>query len=341
MNQEWKTVSWKCPSNIALIKYWGKYGHQLPLNPSLSLTLKNAYTQTTVEYKAKKTEKASVEFIQMHNDHQDRMTRFINNQKESFPNIFDYDLRIKTFNSFPDQAGIASSASGLGALALCLCEISNGFNSSDQFYRQVSDVARQGSGSASRSIYGNYVVWGEHDQFPSYSNEFALKVDVNVHPHFQNMQNAILIVDSAKKSLSSSAGHRLMENHNYRRPRLENAKRKISELHKILESGDWRLFSDLVIAEAWELHALMMLSQPPFTLLRPKTLEAIEKIEEFRKKENINCAWTLDAGPNIHFLFQESDKNRIQQFIALKIEPLTETVLYDQQGDGPERIEHV
>jgi len=337
MSESWRKTTWRSPSNIALIKYWGKRGDQIPLNPSMSLTLKNAHTQTEVSFREKKTAAGTIEFQELPADHQKRILEFIEKRKSLLPGIEKFDLSIRSFNTFPDQAGIASSASGLSALALCLLDIVSDKDSSD-FKEQASCLARLGSGSASRSIYGDLVVWGEHKKYPSYSNDYAKPIESDVHSDFQNMQNAILIVDSSKKKLSSSKGHQLMDNHSYKEARLNNVNKKFHDLHQILKSGDWQSFSELVIGEAWELHALMMLSTPAYSLLKPNTLEIIEQISDFKKQNKVKCTWTLDAGPNIHFLYAKEDESSVRDFIKNELESYTERILFDEVGSGSEKV---
>ena len=121
-------VTWKSPSNLALIKYWGKYGMQLPKNPSVSFTLNNAYSSTKIAYKAKETgdQDISLDFY-FHDEPNEafgnRVKKYLNNLVDIFPFLRQMHLTVHSQNSFPHSAGIASSASGLSAIALCLCSI--------------------------------------------------------------------------------------------------------------------------------------------------------------------------------------------------------------------------
>ena len=116
-------VHWRSPSNIALIKYWGKHGRQLPRNPSISFTLNNAFTDTTLQYVAKQGNdqliNLSFNFSGAPNEaFRLKMVKFLESIVDIFPFLRQLDLKIDSYNSFPHSAGIASSASSMSALAL-------------------------------------------------------------------------------------------------------------------------------------------------------------------------------------------------------------------------------
>ena len=150
------TTSWKSPSNIALVKYWGKKpnGVQLPANASISFTLNNCATTTKLTYSEQDTLEIEVllegekepSFIP-------KIQKFIERIAPIFPFVKTGKYRIDTSNSFPHSSGIASSASGMSALALCICDIAKekGVLAENDFKQTASVLARLGSGSASRS----------------------------------------------------------------------------------------------------------------------------------------------------------------------------------------------
>ncbi|RLA64747.1 MAG: diphosphomevalonate decarboxylase [Epsilonproteobacteria bacterium] len=313
-------VTWKCPSNIALIKYWGKRGHQLPLNPSLSITLKNAYTVTELAWE--KGEGLDFYFDGALNEaFKEKIKKYLDSLPYSF--LKEYKFKISSKNTFPHSAGIASSASSMGALGLCLASLIKNEMDED-FYKLASNLARLGSGSACRSVYGNMASW---------SDEFAIPIK-NIHENFKGMKNSILIVDRGVKEVSSRAGHALMENHPYRERRIQRANENYKNLNEAIASGDFETFGAIVEQEALELHALMMTSSPSFILMKPKTLSLIENIKTFRQESGLNLYFTLDAGPNIHLLYPDSQKDKISSFIK---EQEVE-VLEDEMGCGPELI---
>src|SRR5690554_1302680 len=181
------TASWLSPSNIALVKYWGKYGEQLPKNTSLSFTLSNCKTTTTLHYTKK--EEGDFSFIirldgKDQPDFRPKIETFFKRIEVYLPFLRSYDFVIETSNSFPHSSGIASSASGMSALALCLLSIERELNpemTDADFNEKASFLSRLGSGSASRSIEGPLVVWGEHTAIPGSSNLFATAYEGKVH----------------------------------------------------------------------------------------------------------------------------------------------------------------
>ena len=231
-----QTADWTSPSNIALIKYWGKHGNQLPSNPSLSFSLSAANTRMLVSVVGTGLPVVntfyfggleSVEF-------QKRIEKFLNEISPYFPFLYNTSLKIESWNSFPHSAGIASSASAFSALALCLCELSleTSFEETNKevFFRKASQIARIGSGSACRSVYGGFNSWGRTEIIENSSDEWATNADFEIHNVFKNMQDTILIVSSEKKKISSSAGHSLMNTHPYAKERYSLAVKNLEIL---------------------------------------------------------------------------------------------------------------
>ena len=339
-------VSWESPSNIAFVKYWGKYGNQLPKNASLSMSLSNSVTNTSIEYKSSNdSPKREFFFNGKLNDHfSKRIWKYIQSLYPIYPFLEKMDLSIESKNSFPHSAGIASSASAMSALALCLVDLErhifNNLND-DEFYNKASYIARLGSGSASRSVYGGFTIWGQAKLAHSKTdNKFAIDYNSNIHEHFQDLQDAIMIVDEGQKEVSSSMGHSLMDNHPYSDDRIAQADKHLNDLSEALVKGDKKTFIRIVENEALSLHALMMSSEPWFILMKPQTLSIIEKIKAYRKKTDAFIAFTLDAGPNVHVIYSKQDEGEINLFIEKELKPLCYQfhVIYDEMGKGPKKI---
>ena len=116
-------VAWRAPSNIALIKYWGKYGNQLPKNASISFTLNNAFTETSVKYAAKENNDKNIDLKFYFEGKEnpkfaEKIQKFLESIIPHFPFLTYVSLEINSSNSFPHSTGIASSASSMAALAL-------------------------------------------------------------------------------------------------------------------------------------------------------------------------------------------------------------------------------
>ncbi len=339
-------IVWKSPSNIALVKYWGKRPVQLPMNPSVSFTLNNSVTETAVEYSpAKKGLNVTFYFEGKRNvSFEEKTKKFFENITNIFPFLNQLEFTIHSKNSFPHSAGIASSASGMSALALALCSIENDhfgtLNNENDFFRKASYVARLGSGSAARSVYGGVVIWGETSAVPGNSDLYGIPVTGNVHKDFLNYHDTILLVDSGQKKVSSRVGHSLMENNPYAKTRFKQASENSVKILDILKSGDKEDFIKIVESEALTLHAMMMTSNPYYLLMKPGTLNIIENIFEFRNETGIPLCFTLDAGPNVHLLYPDENSESVNNFINDRLKPYLSQngFIKDNVGNGPERL---
>ena len=319
--------TWQTPSNIALVKYWGKSEPQLPKNASISFTLNNCHTTTTIEFERKVNQEKSISFElffegKKKDEFKPKIAKFFERILEYCSYISEYNMTIHSENSFPHSSGIASSASGMAAIAMCLISLEKELtpNLPEDFYTQkASFLARLGSGSASRSIEGPLVVWGKHPDIEGSSDLFGVKFPYKVHPIFEDYQDSILLVDKGEKQVSSTVGHNLMHNHPYAEQRFKQANENLQKLSVILQEGAIKDFINLVESEALTLHAMMLTSNPYFILMKPNTLEIINKIWEFRAQTNSNICFTLDAGANVHVLYPKTEKQLVIDFINTEL----------------------
>ncbi|WP_396179677.1 diphosphomevalonate decarboxylase [Flavobacterium sp.] len=314
---------WSAPSNIALVKYWGKKEHQIPANPSISFTLNNCKTITTLEFEPKSSDSNDFSFDlfldgKPKEDFKPKIQKFFERIAVYVPFLKDFHFVISTENTFPHSSGIASSASGMAAMAVNLMSMEKLFNpemADDYFWKKASFLARLGSGSACRSIKGSVVVWGKSESIKESSDLFGVEFTELIHPNFQQYQDTILLVDKGEKVVSSTVGHELMHNHPYAAQRFEQAHENLAKMKQILKDGNLKKFVELVESEALTLHSMMMTSHPYFILMKPNTLEIINKIWKFRQATDIQVCFTLDAGANVHVLYPENGKEKILQFI--------------------------
>lgn len=336
-------VSWESPSNIALVKYWGKKREQLPANPSISFTLNNCKTTTTLTYS--NSDKLSFEVYvdgKREEGFEPKIKTFFERISEYASFINTYKFRIDTSNSFPHSSGIASSASGLSALALCICSIEQNINSEfegEKFLNKASFLSRLGSGSACRSLFPKMASWGKHNALKNSSDVIGTPYD-DMHPVFGTYQDTILLVDKGQKQVSSTVGHGLMHQHPFAEARFEQANSNLRNLKHVLKSGDLKEFNKIVESEALTLHAMMMSSDPYFLLVRPNTIAIIEKAWAFRKEHQLNLTITLDAGANVHLLYPEAEKHAILDFIKSELVVFCENGAYicDNVGLGPKQL---
>lgn len=319
--------SWRSPSNIALVKYWGKKGHQLPANPSLSMTLKECYTETRVTFSPAAKLDVVVNFEGKENEKfATKIIKFLNSLEAELPWIKGLSLQIDTKNTFPHGTGIASSASGMSALALCLTDYMQP-TMDDEFMNRASFLARLASGSACRSVYGGFATWG--DQSDYHATPFE------VHKDLAHLHDTIVVVSSGEKSVSSTAGHDRMTEHAFKEARYIQAKQNFDRMKAALTSGDMEEVGRITENEAFSLHAMMMTAPESFTLLKPNTLAAIELLRDFRRESKLPVYFTLDAGPNLHLIYPEEGARKIETFIEHELKPLSEKIIKDQRGEGP------
>lgn len=318
-----------CPSNIALIKYWGKYEGQIPANPSISFTLSNCKTETKMIFKS--GEKFSVKTFLAGKEEtkfSEKIEKYFRSIEKYLPWILQGSFVIETKNTFPHSSGIASSASGFGAIAKCLMEMDKAFSGKDFFdVKKASFLARLGSGSACRSVYDGLVVWGDVNEVEGSSDLYAVKYpDEEIHPIFRDFNDYVLLIHEGQKSVSSTVGHGLMNTNPYAERRFQEARENFVPMKEILKLGDLQAFMKLVEHEALTLHAMMMMSDPAFILMQTGTLQVINRVWEFRKETNLPLFFTLDAGANVHLLFPSEKKAEISNFIE------TELLQYTQNG---------
>ena len=337
---------WEAPSNIALIKYWGKSPVQIPMNPSISFTLKNCVTKTDISFEPIKNTSKKVKFEFSYNgesksDFNSKLEIFFERIINYQPFLIDYYLKINSVNNFPHSSGIASSASAMAALSACLIDFENSHNPIVKKHKKTSFLSRLGSGSACRSVSGPIMTWGKHSKIPK-SNDFYATKFLGYHQIFDTYCDSILLVDSGKKEVSSTLGHELMKKHPFASSRFKQAKNNFSLLSVALKSGDLDSFIKIVENEALQLHAMMMTSNPYFILIKPKTLNIINEIRDFRRKFNIPICFTLDAGANVHLLYPQIHKSDVLELIKKNLSIYcNNSYINDEVGVGIKKIKFV
>ena len=340
------SFEFSAPSNIALVKYWGKKENQIPANPSISFTLNNCKTITKTFFKKKETSIFSFDLLfegKPKEDFKPKILKFLERIEIYCPYLKNYHIIIDTLNTFPHSSGIASSASGMAALSMNIMSLEKALfpeMTPDYFYKKASFLARLGSGSACRSIKGSIVVWGKNNDFLNSSDLFGVEFLENIHANFNNYQDTILLVDKGEKQVSSTIGHDLMHDHPFAEKRFVQAHHNLSAIKNVLQNGDLNEFIKIVESEALTLHAMMMTSKPYFILMKPNTLEIINKIWNFRNATKIPVCFTLDAGANVHILYPENVRVKTLQFIKDELVGYCQNGQYicDEIGLGAQKL---
>lgn len=289
--------------NIAFIKYWGNQDDilRIPANGSLSMNLDGLETRTTVGFDT------SLKKDQLILNGQPAAEEALARVSASLDRIRQL-ADVKTFaqvrseNSFPTGTGIASSASAFAALTLAAAT-ALGLCLSEQ---ELSQLARTGSGSASRSIPAGFVEWqAGTDHESSYASSIA-------GPEHWNLVDFIVLVSAHHKAVGSSQGHKLAGTSPLQAARVADADRRLEICRKALLERDFPVFAQVVEQDSNLMHGVMMTSRPPLYYWEPGTLEIIQAIQKWRE-DGLQVCFTIDAGPNVHVLCPESEAEAVQR----------------------------
>ncbi len=279
-------------SNVAFVKYWGCLDPELnlPLNNSLSLTLDQAHSIVTVEFSPHVGEdRIELEGVAVMGAPRERMVRFLDHLRR-LARVTD-PARVVSRTSFPVATGLASSASLYAALTIAgLAALGLSYDE-----RTVSTIARLGSGSAARSVYGGWVEWvagGRHED--SYAYPLAPR-------DWWPLEDIIVIVSEEPKEASSAAGHRAAASSPCFAGRLARAGEHVALARTAILTRDLALLGRIAEEEALLLHAVTMTGEPPLLYWRPATVAVIRQVLAWRR-EGVPVYYTLDAGPNVHVL---------------------------------------
>jgi diphosphomevalonate decarboxylase len=315
-------VTCECAPNIALIKYWGKANEELivPLNSSISITLdRNVLSsRTTLTLTPDNLNKLTINLNESQQELEDvldenepivsnksdlisrrRLFKMLHKVRKncSLENPESYSIEIDSVNNFPTACGLASSASGFACLALCLAQ-------AFKYQGDTSELARLGSGSASRSCFGGFVAWlTARDPVESVSSSLASNA------HWPEMNVLALVLEDQRKSVSSTDGMRdsvLTSEALKARVEMVNQTR-FQQMRDAIRDKNFDRVAELTMKDSNSFHSVCMDTYPPLFYLNDKSKEIIQLITQFnnfekRKSSVLKAAYSFDAGPNA-FLF--------------------------------------
>jgi len=313
----------KAHTNIALVKYWGKKDQDLiiPQTDSLSLTLNEFYTTTTVNFDNHLT--SDLVAIDQH----------ILSKKEAqkVAHVLDIVRQLSGIKSFawvdsinhvPTAAGLASSASAFAALAGA-ASVAAGLNLSS---RDLSRLARRGSGSATRSIYGGLVEWQKGtDDDSSFAQPVLENVDFPI-------EMLAVLVDTKKKKVSSRSGMQSsVETSPYYDAWRQVVANDMVAIKQAIKAKDIDQIGHIAEENALRMHALTFSADPGFTYFNGETLTIIKAVEDLRN-QGVNCYYTMDAGPNVKVIYDRGNRNKIVEELSNIVGP--ERLVVSQPGPG-------
>lgn len=292
-------------TNIALIKYWGKKNEELilPINNSLSLTLDAFYTETEVIF----SDSYMVDEFYLDGTLQDeKATKKVSQFLDLFRKEAGLSLKASVIsqNFVPTAAGLASSASGLAALAgACNTALKLGLDD-----LSLSRFARRGSGSACRSIFGGFVEWEKgHDDLSSYAKP------VPSDSFEDNLAMVFVLINDQKKEVSSRNGmRRTVETSSFYQGWLDSVEGDLYQLKQAIKTKDFQLLGETMERNGLKMHGTTLAAQPPFTYWSPDSLKAMDAVRQLRK-QGIPCYFTMDAGPNVKVLVENSHLSEVQE----------------------------
>lgn len=309
------------PSNIAFIKYWGKKNTLLniPNNDSISVCLSDLQTTTTVEFDQKYKKD---EFTLLPTTSKKQDTRTIGHL-DIIRNIAGTNFKAKVIsqNNFPTGSGLASSASGFAALTLAATTAA-GLKLSQ---KELTKIARLGSGSASRSIPDGFVKWEKgKDHLTSYAH--------SIHPkNYWNINIIAIILSNFEKKTGSKEGHETANSSPFYKARLINMPTKVNNSQKALAKKDLKAFGQIVEQEALEMHSIMLTSNPPLIYWLPESIEVMKLCQQMRE-EKIPVYFTFDAGPQPILICLQKDTKKVLK--TINTVRSIKKIIVNKPGDG-------
>lgn len=313
-------------SNIAFIKYWGVRDADLnlPLNESISMTLADAHTTTTVAWDSagKLThDSITVDGKRMEGVAAARLVRHLDRMR-ALAGV-DWRATVESANNFPMAAGIASSASGFAALTVAACAALG----LDLTPTRLSALARLGSGSASRSLFGGFVEWQQgHDD--------ATSIAYQLFPadHWA-LRDIVAVVSKAEKRVSSAGGHGLAAGSPLNAGRVAALPHALAEVRAAIATRDLARLGPVIEQDALAMHGVMMTSTPSLLYWEPGSVAVMQAVRRWREEEGVAVYFTIDAGPNIHLICEERDAPAVVQ--RLHELGVTEQIIESGPGPGP------
>lgn len=314
-------------SNIAFIKYWGNRDDDLriPENDSISMNLAALYTETTVQWH---DDAAAGSTLQLNGQEATGVT--LDRVLMHLDNLHDYVTlprfaAIESVNNFPMGAGIASSASAFAALTLAAVHAA-GHQLSEA---TLSSLARLGSGSASRSIPGGFTWWHQgEDHETSFAESIA-------PPDAWDLVDVIAVVSTEHKRTGSTQGHATAGTSDLQAARIAGAADRVRAVKRAIQTQDFAAFAQIVEHDSNLMHAIMMTSLPPLFYWQPGTLTIMNAVRRWREEDGLAVCYTLDAGPNVHCICEESVADEVRS----RLEAISGIVeIYESVVGGPAQI---
>lgn len=309
------------PSNIAFTKYWGKKDEvlRLPENGSISMSLSNLLTATTVEFSEEYTDDKISINGEVEPGEETRAIKHLDRiRKLAGISAF---AKVVSNNNFPKGTGLSSSASGFAALSLA-ASAAAGLKLNE---KDLSILARQGSGSACRSIPEGFVEWLDgHTSETSYGKTIYPKTHWDI-------ADIVAVVSTSRKDISTTEGMKTLSTSPFVKVRAEGMKEKNKLVKKYLKEKNFSALGDLAEREALEMHAIMITQNPPLIYLQPNTILMMKLVQKWRK-EGLECYFTINTGQDVHLITEKKNVKKLET----KLKEISEVkeIIVNYPGDG-------
>ncbi|MBI3959047.1 MAG: diphosphomevalonate decarboxylase [Chloroflexi bacterium] len=317
-------------SNIAFIKYWGVADETLniPLSNSISMTLADAHTTTTVawdETGALQTDIFVLDGVAQSPARSQRLTRHLDILR-GLAGVM-WRAWVTSRNNFPTASGIASSASGFAALTVAGCAALG----LEMDPTRLSALARRSSGSASRSLFGGFVEWEK-------GSSDADSVAVPLYgPEHWDLRDLVAVVSGEEKKLSSAGGHLLAKSSPLLNGRITHVGGWLEEVRGAIAGRDIHRLGPVIELDALAMHSVMMTSSPSLLYWQPGTLEILQAVRRWRQGDGLAVYFTIDAGPNVHLICAAESAPEVEtRLSALRS---VERVIISRPGPGPQLLD--
>ncbi|TPR16800.1 diphosphomevalonate decarboxylase [Apilactobacillus timberlakei] len=314
-------ITARAHTNIALVKYWGKKDEKLiiPNNSSISLTLDEFYTETTVNF----DDNLHQDIMYLDNKKVDSIKSITNfmNIVRNLSNINKF-AKIISYNHVPTSAGLASSASGFAALAAAASKAAGLYLDN----KELSKLARRGSGSATRSIYGGFAEWkkGTNDE-----NSYAVSIQ---NPVKMDINMIAIILDNQPKKISSRKGMKISVNTSpYYDSWEKQTTKDLETVKNAIYNNDFTVLGKTAELNSMRMHSLTLSSDPSYLYLNKDSLLVINHIKALRDK-GIECYYTMDAGPNVKIICQSKNIKKIKSELLQSFDE--EKIKISKSGEG-------
>lgn len=329
-------VTAQASSDVALVKYWGKKDEvlRLPENGSVSLILEGLDTITTVEFYTDGTPSQVQINGEVDEDEAKRVFKHIDRIKKlaeergvlSSADAQKLTVRVASKNTFPKGTGLSSSGSGFAALTFAAVH-ALGLSLTE---RELSILARQGSGTACRCMCSGTVEWKDGDTSETSYSESLYP------PEYWDIRDVVAVVDTGKKRVSSTEGHQSAQSSPFFKARQAHIRQKIKDVKTALAAKDFRALGELVEAEALEFHSILLTSQPALIAWYPGTVEVMLAVQDLRAR-GVLAYFTINTGFNIHVLTLPEHEAEVRA--TLENLSLVQKTLTAQIGSGPRLTE--